>query len=632
MSTTGPMSPLDRVPRFARALALAVFALAAPGPARAQAGGGATVPPPDQLVRVSAERLPIAAGGAAEARLRFAIAAGWHINANPSSPDYMIATTVEVASTGGVSAAPPHYPAAKQLKLAFDESQIAAWDGEIAIDVPLAAAAAAAPGEYPLEGTIRFQACNDQVCLAPATVRFTIPVTVVAGAPGGAVVAPGVKPPSPAAGFMTIPPAGVVHSPALDNPLARALTRGGWAALLALFATGLLLNLTPCVFPMLGVTVSIFGARRAAPTIQVLGLAMVYVLGMASMYSALGVIAGLTGGLFGGALQNPLVQGGIGLLLVALSFSMFGLYQLQAPVWLLARLGGSGGTSVAGVFASGLVVGVIAAPCIGPPIVTLLAIVAAKGDPWFGFRSFFTLSLGLGAPYLVLATFSTLIQRLPRSGEWMIWVERAFGVVLLSLGMFYAMNAFAPRLSGWVLPAALVLGGLYLGFVERSASSRPAFRRFKWVVGALAIAAGVTLVATSPKGGIAFRAYAPAEIEAALAGGRPVMLEFSAEWCMPCHELERSTFSDPRVVAAATPFAAFRVDLTHSDTPEAERWRKQYGITGMPTVVFLVPDGSPGGLEVAAARVEGFVPPEDFLERMRLASPARGGATAPSGS
>ena len=628
MTANGSMSPLGRVPRFARAFALVVLALAAPAPARAQAGSGSSVPPPDQLVRVSAERLTLAAGGAVEARLHVAIAAGWHINANPSSPDYMIATTVAVAPAGGVSAAAPRYPAAKRLKLAFDESQIAAWDGEIAIGVPLVAAADAAPGEYPLEGTVGFQACNDQVCLAPATVRFTIPVMIVAG--GGA--APGVTPAPapPAPGFMTIPPAGVVHSPALDNPLARALTRGGWGAMLALFATGLLLNLTPCVFPMLGVTVSIFGARRAAPTHQVLGLAMVYVLGMASMYSALGVIAGLTGGLFGGALQSPLVQGGIGLLLVALSLSMFGLYQLQAPIWLLARLGGTGGTSVAGVFASGLVVGVIAAPCIGPPIVTLLAIVAAKGDPWFGFSSFFTLSLGLGAPYLVLATFSTLIQRLPRSGEWMIWVERAFGVVLLSLGMFYAMNAFAPRLSGWVLPAVLVLGGLYLGFVERSASSRPAFRRFKWVAGALAVAAGVALVATSPKGGIAFRAYEPAEIEAALASGRPVMLEFSAEWCMPCHELERSTFSDPRVAAAATPFAAFRVDLTHSDTPEAERWRKQYGITGMPTVVFLAPDGSPGGLEVPAARVEGFVPAERFLERMRLAWPARGDGV-PSG-
>lgn len=629
------MRLMSRFPRFVLGPALVALALAAP--VRAQVGAeGAPVPPPDQLVRVSAEPVRIAPGGAAEARLRVTIAGGWHINANPASPDYMIATTVEVSPTGGVSAGAPRYPEAKQLKVAFDESQIAAYGGEIEIVLPLAAAADAAAGARTLEGALKFQACNDQVCIAPATVRFSIPVGIVAGAPDASApgAGPSISPPS--AGFATAPPAGGAAA-ALDNPLARVLTRGGWAALLALFVTGLLLNLTPCVFPMLGVTVSIFGARRAtpgatpAPPVHVFGLAVVYVLGMASMYSALGVFAGLTGGLFGGALQSPMVQGGIGLLLVVLSLSMFGLYQLQAPAWLLARLGGTGGTSVAGVFGSGLVVGVIAAPCIGPPIVTLLAIVAAKGDPWFGFRSFFTLSLGLGAPYLALATSSNLIQRLPRSGEWMIWVERAFGVVLLSLGLFYGMNAIAPRASGWVLPLAMVLGGLYLGFVEPSASSRPGFRRFKWAAGLLAIAAGVALVATTPTRGIAFRPLTPAGLELALASGRPVLLEFSADWCVPCHELERATFSDRRVIAAAGSFAAFKVDLTHYDTPEAEQWRKRYGITGVPTVVFLAPGGSQGGTEVAAARVEGFIPPERFLERMRLAASSRGGAPAPAG-
>ena len=622
------MSRMRRCPRFVFGAALILLALVSAASARAQAGSeAAPVPPPDQLVRVSAEAVRLAPGGRTEARLRLAIADGWHINANPPSPEYMIATSVELSPAGGMSAGTPRYPNAKQLKVAFDESAIAAWDGTIEIAMPLNAAADADTGARSLEGTLKFQACNDNVCLPPATVRFTVPVSVMTGVPGATTArgTPGATTPA-GSGFATAAPAAGAVAAALDNPLARALTRGGWAALLALFVTGLLLNLTPCVFPMLGVTVSIFGAHRArpgvasAPPLHVLALAVVYVLGMASMYTALGVFAGLTGGLFGGALQSPWVQGGIGLLLIVLSLSMFGLYQLQAPAWMLARLGGTGGTSVASVFGSGLVVGVIAAPCIGPPIVTLLAIVAAKGDPWFGFRSFFTLSLGLGAPYLVLATSSNLIQRLPRSGEWMIWVERAFGVVLLSLGLFYGMNAFAPRASGWVLPAALVFGGLYLGFVERSASSRPGFRRFKWAAGLLAVAAGVMLVATAPSRGIAFQPFAASELEEALASGRPVLLEFSADWCVPCHELERSTFSDRRVIDAAGSFAAFKVDLTHFDTPEAEQWRKQYGIRGVPTVVFLAPGGAPGGTEVPAARVEGFIPPDRFLERMRLAA------------
>jgi thiol:disulfide interchange protein DsbD len=405
---------------------------------------------------------------------------------------------------------------------------------------------------------------------------------------------------------------------ALDNPVARVLEQGGWAAFLALFLIGLALNLTPCVYPMLGVTVSIFGARRAAPPGQVVLFATLYVLGMATMYSALGLVAAFTGGLFGGFLQNPLVLGFIGLLLIGLALSMFGLYELQPPPQLLSKLGGATATSAAGVFLSGLVVGVFAAPCIGPPVVALLAIVGAKGDPWFGFRSFFTLALGLGAPYLVLGIFSNLLQRLPRSGDWMEWVKKVFGVILVAVGGFYLLLAFAPKWSGWIAPVALLLGGLYLGFVERSGAQRRGFRLLKRVTGGAAVVAATVLIVTAPRAGLAFRAFDPAELDATLRSGRLVMLDFSAEWCVPCHELDRQTFTDRRVISRARDFVAFKVDLTRYDSPEAERWRQQFGIKGVPTIVFLGPDGE----EVRAARVEGFMPPERFLERMELAARA----------
>ena len=259
-----------------------------------------------------------------------------------------------------------------------------------------------------------------------------------------------------------------------------------------------------------------------------------------------------------------------------------------------------------------------AAPCVGPPVVALLAIVGAKGDPWFGFTSFFTLALGLGAPYLVLGTFSNLLQTLPRSGEWMVWVKKVFGVVMVSLGVFYVLLAVAPSWIAWVPPAALVLGGLYLGFIDRSGGQRAGFVRLKWATGALAILGGVAMVALAPKAGIAFEPYSPASVEQALKGGQPAMLDFTAQWCAPCHELERFTFSDARVRDAARAFRTFRVDLTRYDSPEAEQWRQKYGIRGVPTVLFL----SPSGAEVQGTRVEGFLTPADFLERMRMAGAA----------
>ncbi|MGH7731639.1 MAG: protein-disulfide reductase DsbD family protein, partial [Candidatus Eiseniibacteriota bacterium] len=314
-------------------------------------------------------------------------------------------------------------------------------------------------------------------------------------------------------------------------------------------------------------------------------------------------------------LQNPIVLFLIGALLVALAFSMFGLYELQPPPWLLEKAGGAGTTTAVGIFLSGLAMGVIAAPCIAAPVVALLAVVGAKGDPGFGFAAFFTLSMGLGAPYLVLATSSNLLQRLPRSGDWMVWVKKVFGVILISFGVQYVALAIAPRVATWILPAALIAGGIYLGFVGGTAGAKPAFRRLRRAVGVLGIAGGIAVVATTPREGVAFEAFDEQKLAATLQGGRPAMLDFTASWCAPCHELERFTFTDPRVKEATRGFRAFRVDLTKFQSPDAERWRRQYGINGVPTVVFLTPDGN----EVRPARVEGFVPPQRFLERVQTA-------------
>jgi len=611
-------------PYRAPALALALVMFATPA-AFAQLGGGAPPPPAETLVKahVSPTRFP--AGGRAVAVVRLAIASGWHINANPPSPDYMVPTEIEIEPAAGLTAGPPRYPPGHPLQVSFDPAPMLVMGGTVEIQVPLAAAASAIAGPHTLKAKLTFQACNDQVCLTPVSIPFDLPVEIAALGAGGTGAAPGdaeipgtdavsgtARVRSAAPGAAPVPPAPP------DNPIARAFDRGGFFPFLTIFVIGLALNLTPCVYPMLGVTVSIFGARRAAPPFQILGLALLYVLGMALMYSTLGVVAALTGGLFGAFLQNPLVLIGIGLLMVLLSLSMFGLYELQPPAWLLTKLGGSGTTSAAGVFFSGLVVGVFAAPCIGPPIVALLALVGAKGDPWFGFATFFTLSMGLGLPYLVLGTFSNLLQRLPRSGEWMVWVKKLFGVILLGVGLFYGMLAVAPKWAGWIVPLALIVGGAYLGFFEKSAAKRRGFQRLKWATGTLAIAGGLWIVFATPARGVAFRDVTRAGLEAALRDGRPVMVDFSADWCVPCHELDRNTFTDASVIAAARDFHAFKVDLTRYDSPESEAWRREFGITGVPTVVFLTPDGA----EVREARVEGFLPPRRFLERMRFAARA----------
>ena len=610
-----------------------------PAASLAQFGGGA-VPEPGQLVKVTVAPARVAPDDRARAIVTLHILKGWHVNANPPSNENSIPTEVSLMPAAGVSAGAIEYPPPRIEKLSFDPQPQLVWDGDIAIPIPITAAASAT-GHVVLKGKVKFQSCNDQVCLPPASVDFDLPVDVAGGstpsggasnrggstAPGtaaspsppaasdtGAATGAGTSSGSPGSFTTAPPPKGAAPVP--DNPVARAIEGGGITALLALFLFGLALNLTPCVYPMLGVTVSIFGARRAAPPRQVIGYAALYVLGMALMYTTLGVVAALTGGLFGGFLQSPLVLAAVGVLLLVMSLSMFGLYEFTVPPQLMNKLGGATATSAAGVFLSGLVVGVFAAPCVGPAVVALLAVVGAKGDPWLGFTTFFTLSLGLGFPYLLLATFSNLLQRLPRSGEWMVWVKAIFGVILAGVGAFYLLLAFAPKLGGWVLPAALVLGGLYLGFIEKTKGRGPNFRWAKRAMGGAAIVAGAWIIFSTPTQGVAFRPADDQSLQAAIATGRPVLLEFSADWCVPCHELERSTFSDRGVIAASRDFHAFKVDLTRYDSPESERWRRVYGVRGVPTVIFLGTDGG----EIKSLRVEGFLAPEPFLARMKLAT------------
>ena len=202
-------------------------------------------------------------------------------------------------------------------------------------------------------------------------------------------------------------------------------------ALVGIFISGLALNLTPCVYPMLSVTIALFShetGRGEKHLGAAFGKALLYVAGMASTYSALGVSAALTGGFFGAAVQNQWVLLALALLMFALALSMFGLYEIQAPSFLLNWIGSKRRVGFIGIFLSGLFVGVFAAPCIGPPIVALLTFVGQTANPTTGFLVFFVLALGLGFPYLILGTFSGLLTKLPKSGEWLLWVKKVFGV------------------------------------------------------------------------------------------------------------------------------------------------------------------------------------------------------------
>ncbi len=407
-------------------------------------------------------------------------------------------------------------------------------------------------------------------------------------------------------------------------PAGRSLA--GWGLLLTLagvFLGGLALNLTPCVYPLIPITVSYFGGRSARGGIWLHGL--LYLGGLVTVNSLLGVSAALGGGLMGGVLQSPVVLVLVAAVLAAFALSMFGLWELSLPAaWTRAA-----GRSRAGYWGSlfmGLTLGVVAAPCIGPFILGLLTWVASLGSAWLGFLVFFILSLGLGLPLLVLALFSSRLERLPRSGEWMLWVRKLMGWVLLGMAAYF-LGPLLPSPGRHLLLAAVALAaGLHLGWLVRVGAG---FRLFAWLR-TLAGTAGLVMAAWLVFGwlfmgpGVSWQTYSPELMARAERQGRPLIMDFYADWCAPCRELDEITFHDPRVVALARKsFVMIKVDLTRRNQPLHQRLLARYQVKGVPTVVFL----DPGGKERRDLRLMDFLPPGKFLARMKRMLKGAGGGS-----
>jgi len=391
-----------------------------------------------------------------------------------------------------------------------------------------------------------------------------------------------------------------------------SLANAGLLVQLAIvFLAGLALNLTPCVYPLIPITVGFFAAQKQGSRGHTWLLAVTYVLGMSVTYSALGVVAALSGRLFGAALQSPWVVGLIVVVMLALAASMFGLWELRVPAWASRVSGGRSGAL--GALIMGLVVGLVAAPCIGPFVLGLLTYVGQRQDAWLGFALFFTLSLGLGLPYLLLGGFTTALDRLPNSGVWMTGVRQLFGVLLTALAGYFARPLLGHPAGDLLLAGLLVAGGLYLLVVARPGHEQPWVDRFMRLASAAVLLAGVMLIPGQGHAegtGVTWRAYDEASVQQAISTGKPVVLDFYATWCVPCKELDERTFARPEVAAALARFERFKVDLTSSD-PQSDALRQHYDVAGVPTIVFYH-----GGREVGTARLTGFEPGPAFLQRL----------------
>ncbi len=558
-------------------------------------------------IRAIAPAEPLQMGKSAVVSVELAITSPYHINSDRPLEDYLIPTSLEFEPIAGVAFGKIVFPAAPVKKLPFSDSPMAVYEGTIRISVEITPDASLQQKDIVLKGKIRYQACDDSTCLPPVRKPFSLALSFQGTAQASA---PPSAPAAASAGFGD---------------------RGILVTLLLVFLGGLALNLTPCVYPMIPITISYFGGQSQGKKGSLVAHACLYVIGMAVTYSVLGVFAALSGSLFGSALQYPPVLIGIALVMVLLALSMFDVYEFRMPAF-LNRLAGGSQKGFAGTFLMGLTVGIVAAPCIGPFVLGLLTYVGNKGSAFLGFVLFFVLALGMGVPFIVLGVFSGSLKKLPRSGAWMVWVRKVFGFILLAMAVYFLEPLFPnPLAYRLTLALILLLAGIYLAWIDTVQSTGKAFPLLRNIVGilffALALYAAVTgienFLRNASTGTVVSRAtnaiqwfpYSQGMLDQAVREGKPVFIDFYADWCVPCKEMDAQTFTVPEVVTRSRDFVMLKVDLTSAEDPKAGALREKYQVKGVPTFIFLRPDGK----EIADLRGTGFESKDVFLEKMNKA-------------
>jgi thioredoxin:protein disulfide reductase len=450
------------------------------------------------------------------------------------------------------------------------------------------------------------------------------------------------------------------NAPTSDTDEVAGLFKSGsfWLILASFFGFGLALSFTPCVFPMIPILSGIIVGQGANATrMHTFLLSVAYVMGMAITYSAAGVAAGMSGTLISNALQNPWVLGTFAMVFVALSFSMFGFYQLQLPGFLQSKLSDTSnnlqGGKFTGVFIMGALSALIVGPCVAAPLAGALLYIGKSHDVVLGGAALFTMALGMGVPLLLVgASAGTL---LPKAGMWMEAVKKFFGVMLLGVAIWLISPVIPPVAHMLLWATLLIVSAMYLSAIDPLPADASGWHRLWKGAGVISLLAGVALVVGALSGGrdvlqplagfkggnsgtasnvttaaLKFdRVANVSDLEARIkqAAGKTVMLDFYADWCVACKEMEHNTFTDNKVQALLKDAVLLQADVT-ANNDQDKAMLQRFSLFGPPGIIFF--DGQ--GNELKGRQVVGYQPAEKFIASVDRVRTAAGPSLAKSGA
>jgi len=583
----------------------------------------------DDIVSASLNisEIEVKAGSETEINIIVNIKEGWHINSSEVLDDYSKPTKISLKNNEEFSLGKIHYPEGKLIPISWG-GNMSLYEGEISISAKLQVNSDVVPGKQDIKIVLSYQVCNNVICESPETIDLNISVVIVdqveevheeKNHKKENIEEEHKEAPSEKEEVKHIDNTGSITEGVQTNTVEEINENEGnnpfqnkslIVVLLLVFVMGLALNLTPCVYPLIPITMGYFLAQKESKS-PVL-LAVMYVLGLAITYSIIGTLAAFGGSMMGSLLAHPITLILFSVLMLALSLSMFGLYEFKLPNS-LTQVGGGSRNGAIGALIMGLTMGIVAAPCVGPFVVSLLSFIAQKGSVFVGFITFFILALGLGVPYLFLGIFSTRIKDLPRSGEWLNGVRIFFGLALIGMAIYFVLPLIPGTFGDMILPVYLIIAAVYYSMIDKSGISIAWFARIKVIIAMTILAIGILMIKPAPCEGneITWKTYSAPVLQTSISEKEPVIIDFYADWCNPCKELEHITFTDPDVMDLLKDFTRLKVDLTVvNDSTNAIK--KEFNIPGVPTIIFY----DKMGVERKDLRLNGFEKPKAFINRL----------------